>query len=77
VFKSFGRVALLSEESFQEPSWIAIFLGQFMTPKRYDPIIDNIDLEKLKRGMQHRRMSVRKIAEAMPTHRDFIARFCA
>ena len=76
VFKSFGRVALYSEESFLEPSWIAIFLGQFVYPKRYDPIIDSIELEKLKHGMQHRRMTVRKIAEAMPTHAQFLERHC-
>jgi tryptophan 7-halogenase len=75
VFRSFGRVALYAEESFLEPSWLAIFLGQFVYPKRYDPIIDNIELERLKRGMQQRRMAVRKIAEAMPAHRDFIARY--
>jgi tryptophan halogenase len=64
VFKSCGRVALLSEESFQEPSWVAIF-------------IDNIDDERLKRGMLQRRTAIRQAAEAMPTHRDFIARHCA
>jgi tryptophan halogenase len=77
VFKSCGRVALSSEESFQEPSWVAIFIGQFIYPRRYDPLIDNIDDERLKRGMLQRRTAIRQAAEAMPTHRDFIARHCA
>jgi tryptophan halogenase len=77
VFKSTGRVPLYSEESYQEPSWVSIFLGQHVYPKRYDPLVDNIDLERLTRGMQHRRAMIRQLAERLPTHREFIARHCA
>lgn len=74
VFRSCGRVALLSEESFLEPSWVSIFIGQGILPRRYDPIVDGIDVEKLRRGMQQRRERIRKIAEAMPTLREFVRR---
>ena len=77
VFRSCGRVPLYSEESYQEPSWVSIFLGQHVYPKRYDPLVDNIDTERLKRGLLHRRNSIRKLAEVLPTHSDFIARHCA
>jgi tryptophan halogenase len=76
VFESCGRVALLSEESYQEPSWVAIFVGQHVYPRRYDPLIDRIDLGALERKMRSRRMEIRRIAETMPTHRDFVARHC-
>jgi tryptophan 7-halogenase len=77
VFRSCGRVPLYSEESYQEPSWVSIFLGQHVYPKRYDPLVDNIDVERLQRGLLHRRNSIRKLAEGLPTHGDFIARNCA
>jgi len=77
VFRTCGRVPLYSEESYQEPSWVSIFLGQHVYPKRYDPLVDNIDTERLQRGLLHRRNSIRKLAEGLPTHRDFIARHCA
>ena len=77
VFKSCGKVVAYNEESFLEPSWVAIFVGQGIVPKRYDPIIDSIDEERLKRGMQQRRMAVLRAVEAMPRHREFIARHCA
>jgi tryptophan halogenase len=77
VFRSCGRVPLYSEESYQEPSWVSIFLGQHVYPKRYDPLVDNIDTERLQRGLLHRRNSIRQVAEGRPTHRDFIARHCA
>jgi tryptophan halogenase len=77
VFSSCGRVPLYSEESYQEPSWVSIFLGQHVYPKRYDPIIDNIEMERLHSGMLQRRSTIRALAERLPTHRDFIARYCA
>jgi tryptophan halogenase len=77
VFHSCGRVPLHSEESYQEPSWVSIFLGQHVYPKRYDPLVDNIDTERLQRGLLHRRNSIRRLAEGLPMHRDFIARHCA
>jgi tryptophan halogenase len=77
VFKSCGRVPLYSEESYQEPSWIAIFLGQHVYPDRYDPIIDSIEIERLKGGMQHRASTIRRLAQTLPTHQQFIASHCA
>lgn len=77
VFRSSGRVPLYSEESYQEPSWVSIFLGQNIYPKRYDPLVDNIDTEHLKRGLLQRRRAIRRLAEGMPMHSDFIARYAA
>jgi tryptophan halogenase len=76
VFRSCGRVPLLTEESYQEASWVAIFIGQHVYPRRYDPLIDRIDAGALERKMRSRRAEIRRIAEMMPTHHDFIARHC-
>jgi tryptophan halogenase len=77
VFRSSGRVPLYSEESYQEPSWVSIFLGQLIYPKRYDPLVDNISTDHLQRGLLQRRRAIRRLAEGMPTHREYIARRCA
>jgi tryptophan 7-halogenase len=74
VFRSSGKVVLYGDESFLEPSWVSIFIGQFVIPRRYDPIIDSIELERLRRGMEQRRTRVRKMAEAMPTLKEYVAR---
>jgi tryptophan halogenase len=76
VFKSLGRVPMLTDESYAEPSWLAILLGQHVYPDRYDPLIDSIPDDKLRMGMRHRLDSVRRIAQAMPAHGEFIARHC-
>jgi tryptophan halogenase len=77
VFTSMGRIPMLAEESYQEPSWVAIFMGQHVLPRRYDPLVDRVDVEMLKRGMLQRRTAIRRAAEAMPMHADYIARHCA
>jgi tryptophan halogenase len=77
VFRGCGRVPLYSEESYQEPSWVSIFLGQRVYPARYDPLVDNLDPEHLRRGLQHRRNALQRLAAGLPTHREFVARYCA
>jgi tryptophan halogenase len=77
VFKSCGRVPLYTEESYQEPSWVSIFLGQHVYPDRYDPIIDNVEIARLRGGMQQRLAAIRRVAQTLPTHRQFIASQCA
>jgi tryptophan halogenase len=77
VFSSCGRVPLYSDESYQEPSWVSIFLGQHIYPKRYDPLVDNISTDHLRRGLLQRRRAIRRLAEGLPTHREYIARRCA
>jgi tryptophan halogenase len=77
VFSSCARVPLYSEESYQEPSWVCIFLGQHIYPKRYDPLVDNLSTDHLQRGLLQRRRAIRRLAEGLPTHREYIARRCA
>jgi tryptophan halogenase len=76
VWQSCGRVPLLAEESYREPSWVSILLGQGIYPRRYDPIIDGIDTDHLRRGMQQRREALVRLAESMPRHRDYVDRYC-
>ena len=77
LWKSMGRVPLMTEESYQEPSWAAIFLGNDVIPRRYDPLVDRIDMETLARGMESRRRAYAEWAERMPTQAAYIRRHCA
>lgn len=77
VWKSCGRVAFGTEESYQEPSWVAVFLGNGLLPRRYDPIVDRIEPERLRGGLAARRRAIVEAAERMPAHQSYIDRFCA
>lgn len=76
VFASTARVPMLAEETYSEASWVAIFLGNELLPRRYDPLIDRVGEDALKLGMRRRREAIRRLAEAMPAHEDYIGRVC-
>lgn len=76
VFHARGIVALEGDESFHEPSWVAIFFGQGQLPRCYDPLVDRVDNERLKAGMRHRRETIARLAERVPLHAEFVARAC-
>ena len=75
----FSRRALVfreDDELFLEPSWIAVLMGQGLIPKSYDPLADAIDVATLDRVMANMRATVKRAAESLPTHAEFIARHC-
>jgi tryptophan halogenase len=75
-FQAYGRLVSTRMELFQNPSWLAVLVGQMVTPAHYDPLIDertNIDATALLAGL---RRVMREAAEAMPSHRDYIERHC-
>ncbi len=76
LFKARGHVGVDSGDSFAEPGWLAIFLGQDIIPRRYDPIIDGMDVEAVRRGMTERRQAIRTAAQAMPLMSEFVSRYC-
>ncbi len=77
VWRACGRVAQYADESFHEPSWVSIFLGQQCMPERYDPLVDGLSDDHLRRGMAQRREAIRRAVAQMPAHRDFLIRYCS
>lgn len=76
LFKASGGVALLDRSSFAEPSWVSIYFGLGVLPRRHDPMGDLIANEALSREFQRRARIVRGAAESLPTHGAFIEKFC-
>jgi tryptophan halogenase len=75
-FCHFGRLVSPGLELFQNPSWLAVHVGQLNWPERYDPLVDErreVDSERMLAGI--RRVAA-QAAEAMPSHRAFIDRHC-
>jgi tryptophan halogenase len=75
-FRRYGRLVTDGMELFQNPSWLAVHIGQFNWPERYDPLVDQrskVDADRLLGGL---RRVIAEAAEAMPTHRRFIERHC-
>jgi tryptophan halogenase len=74
LFRERGVVPSYKLGLFFEPSWVAVFVGQRIAPKRFDPRLDDVTLDELRRHMGQLRAAVQAGANNLPTQTDFIAR---
>ncbi|SFJ37912.1 tryptophan halogenase family protein [Caulobacter sp. UNC279MFTsu5.1] len=76
VWNASGQIALGDAESYMEPSWLAILLGNGVVPARYNVLADQHPLEQIRKGMELRREEIVSSAQAVTSHQDFIDRHC-
>ncbi|CAN5532680.1 tryptophan 7-halogenase [soil metagenome] len=76
LFRSRGRIARFDDQLFVEPSWLAVFLGQGITPRSHDRLADVPPLADVHRRLAGIREVIDQIAHRIPIHDDFIARSC-
>lgn len=77
LFKSSAKVFKRSYELFGEESWIQVFLGQGLMPKNHHPFVDTISTQELYQTLEELRGTINRQVNDMPTHSDFIKRYCA
>ena len=77
LFREKGVVQDYREGLFQHPSWVAVFLGQHVTPGRAHPLVAAEDPARLRAGLQRMRETIRRAADSLPTQDAYIARYCA
>jgi tryptophan halogenase len=76
LFRESGRFFRNAEEMFALTSWVQVMVGQGILPQGYQPLVDAVadeDLVKLAEGV---RRVVASCVAAMPTHEQFIDRYC-
>jgi tryptophan halogenase len=66
MFLNTGRIVVLSEETFQPASWLAIYAGLELWPKRHEPNIDLLPFEGLVRQFEGMRGEIRRAVETLP-----------
>jgi tryptophan halogenase len=76
LFRSNGRVTFSDRELFVESNWLSVMTGQHVWPRRYDPLVDSLGVDEIKRRLQTVKALIAQTAAAMPTHEDFIAANC-
>ena len=68
-----GRVTQHGPEPYTDLDWFWIFEGLGVTPRDYDPLVDTVDFEQVKRLMLAISQKVSADTAAAPTHDSFFA----
>ena len=77
IFRGSGRIIASPEDLFTPHSWLAVMLGQGVSPRNYDALVDRVPANSLMQNMQGLKHAVAKTAASLPTHQDYINRYCA
>ncbi|MFG6417112.1 DUF6445 family protein [Roseateles sp. DC23W] len=75
-FRDTARVMLRPGELFAENSWVQVLLGQGILPSSHHPITRNMDDRTLSGFLGDIRKDVARTLMKLPTHQQFIDRFC-
>lgn len=68
LFRERGVVVNQRDGMFLEPSWVAVYLGQNIVPRRIDPLATRVDPQRLSEMAE----ACRQAAAAMPRHTDYL-----
>jgi tryptophan halogenase len=77
LFAARGHVPYFKDGFFSRDSWLAVLFGQGLTPRAYDRLADFMPLGDLDAKLRELHAHVATHADEMPSHDDFIARYCA
>ena len=75
-FKRYGRIVTDGYDLFGPPSWLAVHLGQLHWPERHDPLLHHRNMDG-NSVLKQLRQAMAQAGDAMPTHMDYIRKFCA
>jgi tryptophan halogenase len=73
LWREAGRVEKYSDGLFYDASWIAVYIGQGVWPRRHDPRVQLPDPTQVGRAMNALRGAIANEVAAMPGHREFLA----
>lgn len=77
LFRSHGRILREDFELFPTQSWLFVMVGQNIMPESDDPLVGVLDPQVVHDNLANIRDVVRKCAQAMPLHEDYIKENCS
>ena len=75
LFQTNGRIIRDKDELFTETSWLAVMVGQGISPIGYHPIADLLSAEEIGARLDDVRAVNARCASLMPRHVDFLKHF--
>ncbi len=73
-FMGSGRLVSPQDELFRNPSWLAVYLGQGMTPQRYDTMADARPDVDAASHLRKLRNMMSEAAKTYPTHDEYLGK---
>jgi tryptophan halogenase len=73
LYRATGRIAVAPDELFTDLDLFWLFEGAGMVPRDYDPLVDTMDFEQVKRVMLAISQKIAADVGAAPTHDSFFA----
>ena len=73
MYRGTGRIVQRKPELFTDLDWFWILEGSGVVPADYDPLVDNVDIEQVKRSMLAISQKVAADVGATPSHDSFFA----
>jgi tryptophan halogenase len=77
LFRERGLVPPYREGMFLDASWLAVYFGQNVMPRHYDPASDRVPQESLAQHLAGLHRTYRDAIESMPEHEAFLRRIGA
>lgn len=75
LFREAGRIFRYEDELFSKPSWIAVLLGQNVTPKSIDPIVSNLTEAEIVRSLGSMQSAMIGATSKMQTHEALLRKY--
>jgi tryptophan 7-halogenase len=76
LFRESGRFFRDADEMFALTSWVQVMIGQGIVPVGYHPLVDAVSDAELVKFADSVRSVIASCVGAMPTHEQFIDRYC-
>ena len=76
LFKANGQIFREEDELFTETSWAAVMMGQGIPMAGHNAMADAVEPDRLRSEMDEIEKSVRYLAQKLPTHGEYLARYC-
>ena len=73
MYRATGRIVQHRPEAFTDLDWFFVLEGAGIVPRDYDPLVDTIDFEQVKRLMLAISQKISADVAAAPTHDSFFA----
>lgn len=73
LYRSCGNIFRDNNELFSEISWLSVFNGQGLMPKRCHPLAEQVPVEDIVTDLEQISATFDNIVSALPSHRQFLS----